>query len=113
MGNQRAASLREAYNMGGSRYSNCSMLKAISKCEKLTGKPFYAKYVDEHRRGDHFWWISDVSRFLQHYPDWKLQLDVPQISREIYEVNVEQWTEGAVGRHQSRPGGHGAVPAIY
>jgi len=81
----------EAYNMGGSRYSNCSMLEAISICEKITGKSFHAKYVDENRRGDHIWWISDVSRFLQHYPGWKLQFDVPQILREIYEVNVERW----------------------
>ena len=68
-----------------------------------------AKYVDDHRRGYHIWWIRD----LQHYPGWKLQFNVPRILSEIYEVNVERWTEGAVGRHQSRPGRHGTVPAIY
>jgi CDP-paratose 2-epimerase len=81
----------EVYNMGGSRYSNCSMLEAISLCEEITGKPVHSKYVDENRRGDHIWWISDVSRFQQHYPNWKLQFNVPQILRQIYESNVERW----------------------
>jgi CDP-paratose 2-epimerase len=81
----------EVYNMGGSRYSNCSMLEAISLCKTITGKLFTAKYVEENRRGDDRWWISDVSRFLQHYPDWRLHFDVPQILREIYESNVERW----------------------
>lgn len=81
----------EVYNMGGSRHSNCSMLEAISLCEGITGKPFQARYVDENRRGDHIWWISDVSRFQQHYPGWKIQFDVPQILLEIYELNVERW----------------------
>ncbi len=28
----------EVYNMGGSRFSNCSMLEAIKKCEEISGK---------------------------------------------------------------------------
>ncbi len=81
----------EVYNMGGGRHSNCSMLEAISLCEGITSRPFQAKYVEENRRGDHIWWISDVSRFRQHYPGWDLQFDVPQILLEIYESNVERW----------------------
>jgi CDP-paratose 2-epimerase len=79
--------------MGGGRHSNCSMLEAISLCEQITGKPFHAKYVDDNRRGDHMWWISDVSRFLQEYPGWKLEYDVPQILREIFELNAERWRD--------------------
>ena len=81
----------EVYNIGGSRHSNCSMLEAISLCEQITGNPFRAKYVDENRRGDHIWWISDVSRFRQHYPNWRLEYDVPAILNEIYLCNVERW----------------------
>ena len=29
--------LGEVYNMGGGRYSNCSMLEAIALCEEITG----------------------------------------------------------------------------
>lgn len=82
----------EVYNIGGGRFSNCSMLEAISLCEGISGKPMNAKYVDQNRRGDHIWWISDISRFQQHYPDWKLQHNVPQILREIYEFNIERWS---------------------
>src|SRR3984893_14532918 len=38
----------EVYNIGGGRNSNCSMLEAISLCEKITGKAFHCKYVDEN-----------------------------------------------------------------
>jgi CDP-paratose 2-epimerase len=81
----------EVYNMGGGRYSNCSMLEAIEICEQLAGKTLNSRYVDQNRRGDHIWWISDLSRFQEHYPEWKLQYDVPQILAEIFERNKERW----------------------
>lgn len=81
----------EVFNMGGGRYSNCSMLEAIDLCEGITGKPFHARYVDQDRRGDHIWWISDLSHFQELYPAWKPEYDVPQILQEIYECNAERW----------------------
>jgi CDP-paratose 2-epimerase len=81
----------EVYNIGGGRHSNCSMLEAISFCEEITGTEFRTTYVDENRRGDHIWWISDVSKFQKHYPGWQFEYDVPQILREIYELNIERW----------------------
>jgi CDP-paratose 2-epimerase len=83
----------EVYNIGGGRHSNCSMLEAISLCEEITGKPFSTKYVDENRRGDHIWWISDLSHFQQHYPGWKQLYNVPQILQQIFEHNTERWEE--------------------
>lgn len=81
----------EVYNIGGGRHSNCSMLEAILICEQITGKSVNWKYVDDNRRGDHIWWISDLSRFQGHYPDWNLQFDVPQILQQIFYLNVERW----------------------
>jgi CDP-paratose 2-epimerase len=81
----------EVYNMGGGRHSNCSMLEAIALSEEITETKFQSTYVDENRRGDHIWWISDVSKFQRHYPHWKLAYDVSQMLREIYELNVERW----------------------
>jgi len=83
----------EVYNIGGGRNSNCSMLEAITLCENITGKKLHTKYVEENRRGDHIWWISDLSHFQEHYPTWQLQYDVPRILKEIYELNVERWSE--------------------
>jgi CDP-paratose 2-epimerase len=84
----------EVYNIGGGRFSNCSMREAISICEGITCKPLQCRYVEESRRGDHIWWISDISRFREHYPGWKLRYDVPNILREIYESNCDRWVEG-------------------
>lgn len=83
----------EVYNIGGGWHSNCSMLEAISLCERITNKKFHWKYVDENRRGDHIWWISDLTHFQEHYPKWKLRYNVEQILREIYEMNIERWTK--------------------
>ena len=92
----------EVYNMGGGRQSNCSMLEAISLCEEITGKELRLKYVEENRRGDHIWWISDFAHFQQHHPSWKLQYTVPQILHEIYEMNLEQWNDkGQPNKNQS------------
>jgi CDP-paratose 2-epimerase len=82
----------EVYNIGGGRGSNCSMLEAIALCEHITGKKLNTNYVEENRRGDHMWWISDLSHFQKHYPHWQLQYDVPRILKEIYDFNVERWS---------------------
>ena len=86
----------EVYNIGGGRFSNCSMLEAISCCEEIAGRPVRTKYVDRSRRGDHIWWISDISRFKQHYPNWRLKHDVPAILREIYESDRTRVSSGSV-----------------
>ena len=76
----------EVYNIGGSRHSNISMLEAIELCEKITGKEMLYDYVEQNRSGDHIWWISDVSKFQSHYPEWKYQYSVRTILEEIYTV---------------------------
>lgn len=83
----------EVYNMGGARFSNCSMLEAIAICEEITGRPMEWKYSDTNRTGDHIWWVSDVSKFSEHFPEWRLTYDIPRICREIYEANAESWLE--------------------
>jgi CDP-paratose 2-epimerase len=38
----------------------------------------------------------DLSRFQAHYPNWKVSYDVPNILRQIFELNVERWREACV-----------------
>jgi CDP-paratose 2-epimerase len=85
----------EVYNMGGGRYSNCSMVEAITLCEQISGNQLDWDYVEQNRQGDHIWWISDLSRFQKHYPSWKQKYDVPAILQEIYEMNIERWMQVA------------------
>lgn len=66
----------EVYNIGGSRFANISMLEAIEKVEKVTGKKANIEYVDENRKGDHIWYVSSVKKFQSHYPDWKYEYDI-------------------------------------
>lgn len=88
----------EVYNIGGSRHSNCSVLEAIEICQNVTGRSIRWTYDAENRRGDHMWWISDVSRFRKHYPHWRLRYDVPGICGEIHRHNAERW----LGRRPER-----------
>jgi len=81
----------EVYNIGGGRFSNCSMLEAIDLCEEVAGKKLDWKYADTHRIGDHIWWISDMRKFRQHYPQWQLQYDVRDIVEQIVTANVDRW----------------------
>jgi CDP-paratose 2-epimerase len=78
----------EAYNAGGGRESNISMLEAIKKAEEILGKKAIVTYKDEPRVGDHIWYISDLSKFKSHYPEWKLTYDMDKTLREI----ASRWT---------------------
>jgi len=82
----------EVYNIGGGRFSNCSVLEAIELCQQITGKEMLWDYAEHNRIGDHIWWISDLRKFQNDYPAWQLDRDVPSILRDIYETNFERWT---------------------
>ena len=91
----------EVYNIGGGIRSNCSMLEAISMCEQITGKSLHWEYCEDNRRGDHVWWVSDLSKFQKHFPNWEVQYTVPQILREIHDQNVERWGSECVTRENA------------
>ena len=80
----------EVYNIGGSRYSNCSVLEAIGYIEELTGKRLNYALSDDARSGDHIWWISDVRRFQDDYPEWMYQYNLKRILQEIIEATDER-----------------------
>ncbi|NQU38470.1 MAG: NAD-dependent epimerase/dehydratase family protein [Lentisphaerae bacterium] len=80
----------EVYNAGGSRHSNCSMLEGIRLCEDLSGREMKWTYSDENRIGDHMWWISDVSKFRSHYPDWEYRYGLREIMQEIVTATQER-----------------------
>lgn len=81
----------EVYNIGGGRFSNCSMLEAIKECEEIAGKKLHWDYAEDNRIGDHIWWISDISKFQNHYPDWDLTYRVSDILKEIFTQNTRRW----------------------
>ena len=83
----------EVYNIGGGRESNCSMLEAIEVAQRLSGKKLDYSYTENNRSGDHIWYISDLSKFKSHYPEWTLKYNINQILSEIYESGIERWND--------------------
>ena len=81
----------EVYIMGGGRESNCSVLEAIELSQRIAGKVLRWTYAERNRRGDHIWWIGDLSKFRAHYPRWQLEYDVPRILTEMVEANRDRW----------------------
>jgi len=73
----------EVYNVGGSRHSNISLLEAIEKFEKILGKKAVVEYKPQNRKGDHIWYISDISKFRKHYPEWEYEYNIDMIIEDI------------------------------
>jgi len=75
----------EVYNAGGGRHSHCSMLEAIALCEEISGRKLNWTYLEDARIGDHIWYVSDVSKFRRHYPEWTYRYTLKEILCEIYD----------------------------
>ena len=75
----------EVYNAGGSRHSHCSMLEAIALCEEIAGRRLRYRHVEDHRIGDHIWYVSDVRKFRSHYPAWGYRYDLQAILLAIHD----------------------------
>jgi CDP-paratose 2-epimerase len=87
----------EVYNIGGGRFSNCSMLEAIAITERLLGRSLRWSYSENNRIGDHIWWISDMRKLQAHYPDWSLSYTMEQIIAEICEEQIARLAEAGGG----------------
>lgn len=84
--------IAEVYNIGGGRFSHCSVLEAIAMSEEIGGRKLDWSYTDRNRIGDHIWWVGDNGKFQSHYPEWELEYDVERILKEIHEFNRDRWT---------------------
>ncbi|MCB2208728.1 MAG: NAD-dependent epimerase/dehydratase family protein [Bacteroidetes bacterium] len=73
----------EVYNIGGSRFSNVSMLEAIRLIDEIAGYQLKYSISDQARIGDHIWYVSDVRKFQSHYPEWKYTYDIRKILTEM------------------------------
>jgi CDP-paratose 2-epimerase len=74
----------EVFNVGGSRKNSCSIIEAFDMCKKLKNKEIKINYTDTSRRGDHKWYISDISKLNRYYSNWKIKKDIFQIIEDIY-----------------------------
>ena len=75
----------EIYNIGGGRYSNCSIIEALNLVESILKTSIKRKILKKPRVGDHIWYISDTSKFRKHYPNWKQKYNIIKIIEELIE----------------------------
>ena len=78
----------EVYNIGGGRFSNCSIIEALDLVEKISNIKIQKKIIKENRIGDHIWYISNTSKFKRDYPKWKQKFDTKRIIEEL--INSHQ-----------------------
>jgi len=75
------------YNIGGGRYSNCSILEAIEIIEKECQIQIKKNLIKSPRVGDHIWYISNNSKFKKDYPKWKQKYNTRKIITELIHNN--------------------------
>lgn len=76
----------EVYNLGGGRANSVSILEAIDRIQRLTGRAIEWSYEEKNRIGDHICYISNLAKFRSHYPGWKLTRTLDDILQEMVEA---------------------------
>lgn len=86
----------QVYNIGGGYENSISILEAIAKAGKITGKRIEWEYLDKPRSGDHIWYVTDMSKFKRDYPNWKITKSLDDIFNETF----KQYYWGAYSDHE-------------
>lgn len=69
----------EVYNIGGGRENSASVLECIEMIKQITGRWVEWSYLDQPRKGDHICYITDMTKFRSHYPEWKITHGLPEL----------------------------------
>lgn len=79
----------EVYNIGGGRNNSVSILEAIEIINNYTGLN-YQKYsfLNEPRQGDHIWYISDLTKVKNDFPDWEIKVSLEDTIKQIIDAIV-------------------------
>jgi CDP-paratose 2-epimerase len=72
----------EVYNLGGGRRNSLSVLETIRFLKEM-GHPLEYQYNPTNRIGDHLCYISNLGKIHSHFPNWKVEYDLPRILREM------------------------------
>ena len=73
----------EVYNIGGGRFSNCSIIEALNEVEFQLKINIKKKFIFKNRVGDHIWYITDNNKFKKDYPNWKQMYNTKKIISEL------------------------------
>ena len=81
---QRQPRCGEVYNLGGGRANSLSILETIDILGRMGHKLQY-RYDPVNRTGDHICYITDLTKIHSHFPQWKIEYDLPKIFSGIVE----------------------------
>lgn len=73
----------EVYNLGGGRQNSASVVECIALVESRLGQAVNWTYSEHNRRGDHICYISDMSKFAKHFPEWNVSRQLEEILDEL------------------------------
>ena len=77
----------EVYNIGGGRFSSCSIIEALNEVESQLKINIKKKFMTKNRVGDHIWYITNNNKFKKDYPNWKQVYNTKKIITELIENN--------------------------
>jgi CDP-paratose 2-epimerase len=70
----------EVYNIGGGRNNSISILELINEIDNLELRtPIEYNIIEDNRKGDHIWYITNSEKFEKEYPEWKISFDLKKI----------------------------------
>tara|TARA_A100001015_G_scaffold99427_1_gene110453 strand:+ start:2277 stop:3332 length:1056 start_codon:yes stop_codon:yes gene_type:complete len=76
----------EVYNAGGGRTNSVSIMEAIQIANDLGIDWNNYTVSQKNRIGDHMWYISDLSKFRKHYPNWTQKHTIKGLISDIIEI---------------------------
>ena len=65
------------------------MLESIDKISSILGTKLNYTISKDNRIGDHIWYISDVTKFKEHYPNWEYKYDIDMIINEMITSEIK------------------------
>jgi CDP-paratose 2-epimerase len=87
----------EVYNAGGGRDNSTSILEAIETVNEILTSTGYSNYDWDNyiiselaRSGDHQWYISDLSKFKEHYPEWDITISLRETIIQICDAEIKK-----------------------
>ena len=78
------------YNIGGTRKNSISILETINFISENYGVTLNHTISDKNREGDHIWYISDVSKFKNDYPNWDYTFSLKETLDDIFKFNKQK-----------------------
>ena len=78
----------EVYNIGGGRFSNCSIIEALDLVEEYSNIKIKRNILKTPRTGDHIWYVTNLKKFKRDYPKWIQKYNTKKIIEELINTSI-------------------------